>query len=194
MRTFKAIAIFLSFSLILMLPGLQASAQKPAFGIHETVTAGTIPALMAEVQKIKGLRVVNDPASPILAFIPVQDSQSFKGLSDGDCRVVRSAFPFDKAGKEIALIAIRKNPVIINSDIQNTVVKGNSVELRFTLAGARKWAAMTKTNIGKTVAFCIDNQTYTLPMVNGEIRSGLAMFYEMGDPATARKISGWLNR
>lgn len=43
------------------------------------------------------------------------------------------------------------------------------------MEGATKWSDLTKQNIGKSVAFIIDNQIYAMPEINSEIRNGVAL-------------------
>jgi preprotein translocase subunit SecD len=67
------------------------------------------------------------------------------------------------------------------------------VEIRFNLKGARKWAEMTRNNIGKTVAITIDDRVYALPTVMAEIKEGRAMISGLENEDTALKISEALN-
>ena len=87
------------------------------------------------------------------------------------------------------IIAVKNNPTITNSDIQKTRNKGMMVEIHFNIEGARKWAEMTKDNIGKMVAFVIDEQVYSMPMINGEIRNGIAVIAGLENEEKAKKIS-----
>ena len=38
--------------------------------------------------------------------------------------------------------------------------------------GARRWAALTKANVGKAIAIVLDGTVYSAPRVNGEISGG----------------------
>jgi len=61
------------------------------------------------------------------------------------------------------------------------------------LEGAKKWADFTKQNIGKTIAFTIDNQVYSMPIINGEIKQGIAMITGLNSESIAKNISESLN-
>ncbi len=47
-----------------------------------------------------------------------------------------------------------------------------SVSMSMNSDGARRWAQLTKNNIGKAVAIVLDNAVYSAPRVNGEIDGG----------------------
>ena len=46
------------------------------------------------------------------------------------------------------------------------------VSMKMNTEGARKWAQMTKTNVGKAIAIVLDGVVYSAPRVNGEIAGG----------------------
>ncbi len=46
------------------------------------------------------------------------------------------------------------------------------VSMKMNTEGARKWAQMTKANIGKAIAIVLDGVVYSAPRVNGEIDGG----------------------
>lgn len=80
-----------------------------------------------------------------------------------------------------------------NADIRKTFANGKNVDIEFNLKGARKWADMTKNNVGNTIAFVIDNQIYAIPKVNAEIKRGIAMIYGLESESIAKEISESLN-
>ena len=61
------------------------------------------------------------------------------------------------------------------------------------MKGANKWADLTKKNIGKTLAFIIDNQIYTMPVINTEIRNGVALINGLENETFSKNISESLN-
>ncbi len=67
------------------------------------------------------------------------------------------------------------------------------MEIYFNLKGAKEWADFTKQNIGKTIAFTIDNQIYSMPVINGEIKQGIAMITGLSNDTIAKNISEALN-
>ena len=46
------------------------------------------------------------------------------------------------------------------------------VSMKMNTEGARKWAQMTKANVGKAIAIVLDGVVYSAPRVNGEIAGG----------------------
>jgi SecD/SecF fusion protein len=46
------------------------------------------------------------------------------------------------------------------------------VSMRMNTEGAKKWARLTKENIGRCIAIVLDEQVYSAPVVNGEIPNG----------------------
>ncbi len=46
------------------------------------------------------------------------------------------------------------------------------VSMSMNTEGARRWAAMTKANVGKAIAIVLDDAVYSAPRVNGEIDGG----------------------
>ena len=110
-----------------------------------------------------------------------------------DFKIVQTIYPVDREQKYYAIAAIRLTPAIDNSHIKKTRVKGNNVEIYFNLEGANKWSDLTKQNIGKPVAFIIDNQIYAMPMINSEVRNGVALINNLEDETFTKNISESLN-
>ncbi len=46
------------------------------------------------------------------------------------------------------------------------------VSMKMNTEGARRWAQMTKANVGKAIAIVLDGVVYSAPRVNGEIAGG----------------------
>ena len=54
----------------------------------------------------------------------------------------------------------------------NTVSGQPEVSMSMNSDGARRWAALTKANVGKAIAIVLDGTVYSAPRVNGEITGG----------------------
>ena len=54
----------------------------------------------------------------------------------------------------------------------NHVTGQPEVNMTMNTEGARRWAALTKANIGKAIAIVLDNAVYSAPRVDGEIDGG----------------------
>ena len=79
-----------------------------------------------------------------------------------------------------------------NIDLKTTKPDKDAVKITFTKEGSKKWAEMTRINIGKTVAISIDDQVYTLPKIMAEIGVGRAMII-VENEETAVRLSAALN-
>ena len=58
------------------------------------------------------------------------------------------------------------------SDQFNNLTGQPEVSMSMNSEGARRWAALTKANIGKAIAIVLDGVVYSAPRVNGEISGG----------------------
>ncbi|MDO4196154.1 MAG: protein translocase subunit SecDF, partial [Prevotellaceae bacterium] len=58
------------------------------------------------------------------------------------------------------------------SDQFNNLTGQPEVSMSMNTEGARRWAALTKANVGKAVAIVLDGVVYSAPRVNGEISGG----------------------
>lgn len=58
------------------------------------------------------------------------------------------------------------------TDQFNNVTGAPEVSMTMNSDGARRWAALTKANVGKAIAIVLDNAVYSAPRVNGEIPGG----------------------
>ncbi|MCI7309480.1 MAG: protein translocase subunit SecDF [Prevotella sp.] len=63
--------------------------------------------------------------------------------------------------------------VVTNASDQFNSMSGQpEVSMTMNSDGARRWAALTKANVGKAIAIVLDNTVYSAPRVNGEIAGG----------------------
>jgi preprotein translocase subunit SecD len=134
--------------------------------------------------------VEEDTQLPNAGYIQKTESADFlNDFSTDKYKLIRSTYTVDNESKYNAIVVVKNNPAITNSDIQKTRTKGNMVEIHFNIEGARKWAEMTKNNIGKMVAFVIENKVYSLPKINAEIRTGIAIISGFESEEKAGEIS-----
>jgi preprotein translocase subunit SecD len=196
-RTIKAIwMISISFLLILNSCDSQTktNGQKVVFGIHLVANVSEIPAEIIDTLKSKGIQIESNEKQPVLGYISKADSLIFHfDLSDQNIKLVKIIQLDDKELKNYSIVGVRPNAVIDISSIKKTKANGNNVEIYFNLKGAKKWAEFTKQNIGKMIAFVIDNQIYSMPMINGEIKNGIAMITGLNNEINAKNISEALN-
>ena len=108
-----------------------------------------------------------------------------KQILPADCRLLWSAKPADgiQAKNIYELHAIKVTTTNGRAPIEGDVVTDakdqfnnltGSPEVSMTMNsdGARRWAVLTKNNVGKAIAIVLDGYVYSAPNVNGEITGG----------------------
>ena len=108
-----------------------------------------------------------------------------KQVLPADCRLLWSAKPADgiQAKNIYELHAIKvtttngrapiEGDVVTDAKDQfNNVTGSPEVSMTMNSDGARRWAALTKANVGKAIAIVLDGTVYSAPRVNGEISGG----------------------
>jgi len=191
-----------SFPLVIMLLCFYFTAtsqnkltvHKVTFGIYETVNVAELPNSFIQTLKKTDLKFEKNNQVPIIGYIEKGDATILQtDVAKENFKIAKTIYTFDKEGKYCAVVALKRSSTIDISDINNTECNGNNVEIHFNMKGAKKWAELTKNNIGKMVAFTIDNQIYTLPKIMAEIRTGEALINGIPNEATAKIISETLN-
>ena len=92
------------------------------------------------------------------------------------------AADFDKTGQIFELYAIKSTERNGKAPLEGDVITDArdefdnfgkpSVSMSMNTDGARRWATLTKNNIGKAIAIVLDGYVYSAPNVNGEITGG----------------------
>lgn len=113
------------------------------------------------------------------------NSAMAKKILPSDCKLLWSAKPSDaltvKNMYELHAIKVTstngraplEGDVITEaSDEFNHITGAPEVSMKMNSDGARRWATLTKANIGKAVAVVLDGSVYSAPRVNGEITGG----------------------
>ena len=93
-----------------------------------------------------------------------------------------SAADFDKSGRIFELYAIKsterngraplEGDVITDAKDEYDQFNKPCVSMSMNTDGARRWAVLTKNNVGKAIAIVLDGYVYSAPNVNGEITGG----------------------
>ena len=112
-------------------------------------------------------------------------SAQAKQILPSDCRLLWSAKPADgltvKNYYELHAIKVTtsngrapiEGDVITDAKDQFDNLTGSpEVSMSMNSDGARRWAALTKANVGKAIAIVLDGTVYSAPRVNGEISGG----------------------
>ncbi|HBO73611.1 MAG TPA: hypothetical protein DD653_02840 [Marinilabiliales bacterium] len=196
-KTMKAIfLVSMSFLFFIISCDSQTNTngQKVVFGIHEVVKVDVIPVAIIDTLKSMGVQIESNPQKPVLGYITMKDSLVLQfDLSKENIKLVKMIQMTDEEQKYFVLAGIRPNTVINIASIKKTKANGNNVEIYFNSKGATDWADFTKQNIGKSIAFIIDNQIYAIPVINGEIKHGIAMITGLNNETIAKNISQALN-
>ena len=194
MKTIQLLTVAIIFAFISCNHGNVAKSQKTNFGIYETTQLKDVPIRVIDSLKKSITKFENNAESSIIGYVEGANLVDLdKQIKNENFRLVKTFYTVDNEKKNYAIVAIKLKATITNVDIQNTEVKGKDVFIYFNFEGAKKWAEMTKNNVGKTVAFLIDNQVYTLPTVMGEIKGGIAVITGLENETTAKKVAELLN-
>lgn len=141
------------------------SVLQPSQGQSLSVVGYAVARDTAEVNKI----IYSDIAAQVLP---------------ADLKLLWSAKPaeFDKRAEIYELNAIKvtepSGRAPLEGDVIVTAKDGFDqmghpcVSMQMNTDGARRWAQITKQNIGRAVAIVLDNTVYSAPRVNGEIAGG----------------------
>lgn len=161
-----------------------------AFGIYETIMPEDLPvALMDSLLKM-GLQGEKDDHQPTLGYMT---QEAIAGLhsatSDASVKLFKTLYTVNNEHKYYGIVAVKPGVLLNNSAIQNAIQVNNTVEIRFNMEGAKAWAEITRNNTGKTLAFVIDDEIYSLPYVNAEIRTGMARIDGFESEEMAREIA-----
>ncbi len=176
----------------------EAKAQaKAAFKTKKNAKADDAAA-MADAKKQNPLFSIFQPsgngALSLVGYASARDTAEVnkiiysalaKQILPDDCRLLWSAKPADgiQAKNIYELHAIKVTTTNGRAPIEGDVVTDakdqfnnltGSPEVSMTMNsdGARRWAALTKANVGKAIAIVLDGTVYSAPRVNGEISGG----------------------
>ena len=176
----------------------EAKAQaKAAFKTKKNAKADDA-ASMAEAKKQTPLFSIFQPsgngALSLVGYASARDTAEVnkiiysalaKQILPADCRLLWSAKPADgiQAKNIYELHAIKvtttngrapiEGDVVIDAKDQfNNLTGSPEVSMTMNSDGARRWAALTKANVGKAIAIVLDGTVYSAPRVNGEISGG----------------------
>lgn len=164
---------------------------KSTFTIHETYDTGEYMPVIAKYAPENSFRTAfND--KPMVGFVTAADTARFmeamrtdslRMALPEDCQVMLAQFKTDVPEEEGEIYAVYlikmsesqslQNPTLDDIYVSNETFAGHAViELQFSEKDAKRWAKMTRQNIGKPVAFVMDNRALCAPRVNMEIANG----------------------
>jgi SecD/SecF fusion protein len=131
---------------------------------------------------------------PVVGFSRISDTSKvneyfrMEGVQDlfpSKLKLLWTAKPSDEAGTVLQLIAIKVNnrdgkaPLegdVITDAFQDFSPMGGRPEITMKMdaVGAKEWKAITKSNVGSSIAIVLDNYVYSFPNVNQEISGGVS--------------------
>ena len=172
---------------------------KPKFKLNNTkkTSVQTTPdAQLAEAKKqhplLAMLQTTNQGLS-VVGYASVRDTAAInriiysavaKQVLPSDVKLLWSAKPADVGAKNIFELHALKvtttngraplegDVVTDASDQFNNITGQPEVSMTMNSDGARRWAELTKANVGKAIAIVLDGVVYSAPRVNGEIDGG----------------------
>ena len=151
----------------------EAKKQNPLFAVFQPTGAGAL--------SLVGYASARDTAEVNKIIYSALAKQIFPS----DLRLLWSAKPADgvQAKNIYELHAIKvtttngrapiEGDVVVDAKDQfNNLTGSPEVSMTMNSDGARRWAALTKANVGKAIAIVLDGTVYSAPRVNGEISGG----------------------
>ena len=109
---------------------------------------------------------------------------------------------FDKKGQTFELYAIKSTERNGKAPLEGDVVTDAkdefdqyskpAVSMTMNSDGARRWAQLTKQNIGRSIAIVLDNYVYSAPNVNSEITDGRSQITGHFTPEQAKDLANVL--
>jgi hypothetical protein len=194
MKAIFLVSISFLFFLISCDSQTKTNGKKVVFGINVVANVSEIPTAIIDTLKSRGIKIESNQRQPFLGYITNADSMIIQiDLSAQNIKLVKTIYLVDKEQKYYGLVGIRPNTVINIASLKNTKANGTNVEIYFNSKGAKGWAEFTKQNIGKSIAFTIDDQIYSIPVINAEIKHGIAMITGLNNESIAKNISESLN-
>lgn len=191
MRTFYYFILIAMTTLVTCSTNEKPHYEQIAFAIYKTVTQNKISKRFIEELKQTNIHMNSDSLSPIIAYVNADSVNTVPTINE--VQFLTTVYPVDQKKKYLALVAMTKQAVLNNSDIKKTKPDGNTIEIYFNLQGAKKWADLTKNNVGSIIAFTVDDRIYTLTRVNAEIKNGMAIITGLENGEMATKISKSIN-
>ena len=113
-----------------------------------------------------------------------------------------SAYEYDPKGQTFELYAIRsterngraplEGDVVVSAKDEYDLFGKPAVSMSMNTHGSRRWAQLTKQNIGKSIAIVLDGYVYSAPNVNTEITGGNSQITGHFTPEQAKDLANVL--
>lgn len=188
MKTATILIMIVLFTLLACKTEKKMNTTKIDFAIYETVMVKEIPNSIIDILKTTNIQFETNTQQPIVGYILKSESFDLSILSKDNIKLLKTAYTIDNDNKYFALVAVKRNPELTGSNIKMTKENNENVEIHFNSEGTIKWTDITRNNIGKMVAFIVENEILSMPYVNGEIKSGIALINGLESELIAKKI------
>ena len=172
---------------------------------------------MAEIKKqyplLSVLQLNSGGQGPVIGYANYKDTATIndylampeiKAELPKDLRLKWGVSPseFDKKGQTFELYAIKSTERNGKAPLEGDVVTDAkdefdqyskpAVSMTMNSDGARRWAQLTKQNIGRSIAIVLDNYVYSAPNVNSEITGGRSQITGHFTPEQAKDLANVL--
>ena len=195
-----------------------SAADSLAAALKGDVTAEDKSAAnMEEIKKqyplLSILQLNSSGQGPVIGYANYKDTadinkylamQEIKADLPKDHRLKWGVSPseFDKKGQTFELYAIKSTERNGKAPLEGDVVTDAkdefdqyskpAVSMTMNSDGARRWAQLTKQNIGRSIAIVLDNYVYSAPNVNSEITGGRSQITGHFTPEQAKDLANVL--
>lgn len=179
----------------------------------ETNTAANMAEIKKQYPLLAILQLNSSGQGPVVGYAIAKDTAEVnKYLAMAEVRAELpkdlhlkwgvSAAEFDKKGQTYELYAIKSTERNGKAPLEGDVVTDAkdeydqyskpAVSMVMNSDGARRWAQLTKQNIGRSIAIVLDNYVYSAPNVNSEITGGRSQITGHFTPEQAKDLANVL--
>ena len=197
-------AVSAADSLAAALKGDTTDTEKPSVNMEE---------LKKQYPLLSMLQLNSSGQGPVIGYANYKDTADInkylampeiKAELPKDLRLKWGVSPseFDKKGQTFELYAIKSTERNGKAPLEGDVVTDAkdefdqyskpAVSMTMNSDGARRWAQLTKQNIGRSIAIVLDNYVYSAPNVNSEITGGRSQITGHFTPEQAKDLANVL--
>ena len=180
---------------------------------QDDATAANMEEIKKQYPLLSILQLNSSGQGPVIGYANYKDTADInkylampeiKAELPKDLRLKWGVSPseFDKKGQTFELYAIKSTERNGKAPLEGDVVTDAkdefdqyskpAVSMSMNSDGARRWAQLTKQNIGRAIAIVLDNYVYSAPNVNTEITGGRSQITGHFTPEQAKDLANVL--
>ncbi|MEQ8522185.1 MAG: protein translocase subunit SecDF, partial [Vicingaceae bacterium] len=149
---------------------------------------------------------------PVVGYVATKDTDKvnkylampeIKAVFPSKVRFLWAAKPYDEEGRFLQLIAIKVNDRDGQAPLEGDVIVDAyqsfgqfggkpEITMKMNAFGAKKWKALTRDNLEKSIAIVLDNYVYSFPTVQSEISGGISVIQGQFEIEEAQLIANIL--